>query len=113
MSGRASVGTERSAFPDHLVTLCYERDWRNARQNDTMIAMSEKVAIELDSAEALVLFELLSAFTDSGQLDMSDEPERVALWNLCALLERTLVEPFDPEYDALLARARESLRAKS
>ena len=74
--------------------------------------MSEKVVIELTSAEALVLFELLSAFTDSGKLDISDEPEKVALRNLCALLERTLVEPFDPEYDALLARARDSLRAE-
>jgi len=31
---------------------------------------------------------------------------QVALWNLSCLLERELVEPFDPAYDRLITEAR-------
>jgi hypothetical protein len=44
------------------------------------------------------------------KLDIVDQSEQRALWNLCTLLERELVEPLDPNYGDLLAAARDRLR---
>lgn len=74
--------------------------------------MSQKVQIELTSDEALVLFELLSRYSDSESLVIEDQAEQRALWNLLCVLERQLVEPLRPEYVDLLQRARERLRDK-
>ncbi len=68
------------------------------------------VSIDLSASEALVLFEFLSRYSDTDRLETVDQAEQRALWNLCCLLERELVEPFQPEYEKLLAAARESLR---
>ena len=72
--------------------------------------MNEKVQIELTGDEALVLFELLSRYSDSEALVVEDQAEQRALWNLLAALETRLVEPVRPEYRELLRRARERLR---
>jgi len=70
----------------------------------------QAVHLELSADEALVFFEFVSRFTDSDQLSIADQSEARALWNLCALLEKQLSEPFSPRYSELLARARERLR---
>jgi hypothetical protein len=72
--------------------------------------MNEKVRIELTGDEALVLFELLSRYSDSEALVVEDQAEQRVLWNLLAALETQLVEPVRPEYTELLQRARERLR---
>lgn len=72
--------------------------------------MSEPVHLELTSDEALVLFEFLSRFDDEGTLTIQDQAEQRALWNLHGLLQKQLVEPFDPNYKALLAAAQDRLR---
>ncbi len=68
------------------------------------------VTIELTQDEALVLFGFLQHFSETGELRIHDPAERRALWNLACLLEKTLVVPFDRDYAAQLAWARNSLR---
>ncbi len=70
-----------------------------------------RVALLLTSDEALVLFEWLSKRDGDDALDPLIEhwSEQLVLWGLLAQLEKTLAEPFDPEYSRLLAAARERL----
>lgn len=72
--------------------------------------MDEPVHLELTIEEALVLFEFLSRFHDEDALAIQDQAEERALWNLHGVLERSLVEIFDPDYKALVAVARDRLR---
>jgi hypothetical protein len=72
--------------------------------------MGEPVRLELTGDEALVLFEFLARFDDDGTLAVQDQAEVRALWNLHCLLQKQLVEIFHPEYNALLAAARDRLR---
>lgn len=71
-----------------------------------------EVTITMTSDEALVLFELLHRWEDA---DLVSPPqhggEQVVLWNLSALLERVLVEPFSPDYTRLVSEARSRLTA--
>lgn len=60
--------------------------------------------------EALVLSSFLSRFSDTDKLNIEHEGEAQALWNLCCLLEKELVEPFKPEYQEILNAARECLK---
>jgi len=69
----------------------------------------QNVAISLTPDEALVLFEFASRFTDSDALALEHTSERVALWNLTALLEKVLAAPLQPDYNKQLAAARERL----
>lgn len=70
------------------------------------------VSISLTSDEALVLFDLLHRWEDDDRVSAPRHAsEQVALWNLSALLERELPEPFDPRYADLLAQARSRLSA--
>jgi hypothetical protein len=73
-------------------------------------APDQKVVIELSKSHALVLFEFLSRFSQDGKLEILDPAEERVLWDLCSDLEKTLVEPFSPDYLELLQRAREAVR---
>jgi len=65
------------------------------------------VRLTLTVDEALVLFDLLHRWeNDHAVGEPADHGERVALWNLSAMLERELVEPLDPKYPDLLAAAK-------
>lgn len=68
------------------------------------------VTLTLTSDEALVLFELVARFAHHEKLAIEDQAEEQVLWNVCALLEKRLVEPFRHDYDSLLERARSALR---
>ena len=72
--------------------------------------MGEPVRLELTGDEALVLFEFLARFDDHQTLSLQDQAEERALWNLHCLLEKQLVEIFDPKYKALVQAARGRLR---
>lgn len=75
--------------------------------------MSEgKITIELSSAEALVLYEFLSIFSDKDKLEIKDQAEARVLWDMCCMLEKQLVEPFMQDYDELLEKARDEVRDK-
>ena len=72
--------------------------------------MDENIKVSLTHDEALVLFELLSRFSDSNKLSIEHQSEERALWNLCCLLENVMVEPFKKDYIELLHSARERLK---
>jgi hypothetical protein len=73
--------------------------------------VDEPIHLELTHDEALVLFELLSRYTNSHEpLEFCDPAEEQALCNLQCLLEKQLTEPFLPNYSSLLENARAQLR---
>lgn len=73
---------------------------------------NSSVHIELTADEGLVLFEFLARFREREVLSIEDQAEERALWNLAALLERELVEPFSESYLQLISQARERLHDK-
>ncbi len=74
--------------------------------------MEEKIQINLSRNEAIVLFELLSRFSDKNQLEIVDQSEERVLLNTLCNLEKTLVEPFSEKYTKILEEAREKVRDK-
>jgi hypothetical protein len=62
---------------------------------------------DLSADEALVLFELLSRYSETERLDVVDEAERIVLLNLLCSLESTLVPPLREDYAELLRQARD------
>jgi hypothetical protein len=69
-----------------------------------------EVTVALTSDEALVLFELLHRWEDSGEIDTVLMPgEQTALWALSGRLESILVEPFEGNYRELVHHARQRL----
>jgi hypothetical protein len=69
-----------------------------------------EVAVTLTTDEALVLFELLHRWEDSGEIDTVLMPgEQTALWALSGRLESILVEPFEGNYRELVDYARQRL----
>jgi hypothetical protein len=71
------------------------------------------VQLKLSADEALVLFEWLSKREDDGALEPLIEhwSEQLVLWSLLGQLQKSLAEPFDPNYAQLIAAARERLVA--
>jgi hypothetical protein len=74
--------------------------------------VADDTSLGLTGDEALVLFDFLSRYTDTEQLLIEDQAEQQVLWDMCAMLERELVEPVGPNYDELLAAARNRVRHK-
>lgn len=68
----------------------------------------EKITVELTHAEALVLFEWLAKH--DGVLPIDDPAEQDVLWRIEARLEKTLVEPLSPDYEAAVVAARKQVR---
>ncbi|WP_417386748.1 hypothetical protein [Gimesia sp.] len=66
--------------------------------------------LKLTEDEALVLFEILSRYSEDSFLGIEDQAEQRALWNLQAILEQSLTEPFQQNYQSELAAARDRLR---
>lgn len=75
-----------------------------------MTSSERPVKIDLTRDEALVLFDLLHRFEKTERLDIQHQAEEQALWNLSALLERELAEPFSRDYAEFLEQARARLR---
>jgi hypothetical protein len=73
-----------------------------------------EVTVALTSDEALVLFELLHRWEDSGRIDTALMPgEQTALWALSGRLESVLMEPFEGNYRELVDHARRRLAERS
>jgi hypothetical protein len=80
------------------------------------LAMPDTITLELSKDEALVLFEWLYRREDARRADKNarkDDPdkapldaEEIVLSGVLCLLEKELVEPFNPNYDDLVAAAR-------
>jgi hypothetical protein len=73
--------------------------------------MSDKVDLPLSHDEALVLSDLLTRFEQTDKLTLTHNAEFLVLSRLSALLDKALVEPFDPNYASLVGQARERLAA--
>jgi hypothetical protein len=73
--------------------------------------MVEDVTLRLTNDEALVLSDWLDRHDKGGTLEgLCDHKGEVAAFRrLEGLLEKELVEPFDPRYEQLVAKARERL----
>jgi hypothetical protein len=69
--------------------------------------MNESVTIALSADEALLLFEWLAKLDVSRTVQ--DAAAQRVLWAIEATLEKALVAPFAPNYDELLAAARERI----
>jgi hypothetical protein len=68
------------------------------------------VPLNLGRDEAVVLFEPLFDFSvEAGVLSLADPVKRLSLVRFHGALEKALVEPFDPRYEALLHAARKRL----
>lgn len=72
--------------------------------------MATDLSLQLSRNQAIVLFEFLSRFQESGGLTIHDQAEERLLWDLLASLERELGEPLLPEYRERLAEARERVK---
>ena len=59
--------------------------------------------------EALVIFELLSRYSEDDTLEVTHKAEEIALWNALAALEKILAEPISADYKTILANARDRL----
>jgi hypothetical protein len=67
------------------------------------------VSVELESDEALVLFELLASRKDLAERLGLQPPERNVICALEAALEKILLPPFQADYCAELEAARKSV----
>ncbi len=72
--------------------------------------MKEGIQINLSEDEALVLFELLSRFSDEEILKIEDQSEDRVLWNILCELEKILDAPFSEKYAELLEKARKNIQ---
>jgi hypothetical protein len=69
------------------------------------------VTISLTADQALVLFEWMTREGGKGRLPTEHPAEQDVLWDIEAQLEKTLVEPLQPDYEGKVAAARERLVA--
>jgi|GEM_PF-3449509 len=66
----------------------------------------DKITIELDRNEALVLVELLIRFREKEVIEFTHEAEPQILFDLCSMLESKVPELLDSKYRELLELAR-------
>jgi hypothetical protein len=68
--------------------------------------LDEPVTITLNKAVALLLFEWTTGADERDEVLSSDPAVAKSLERLCGELERSLVEPFWPDYSVAIAEAR-------
>lgn len=71
---------------------------------------ADKFNLELSREEALVFFDWLTRFNKTDEAKFEDQAEQRVLWDIEAMLESVLTDPFEPNYDQLLAQARAAVR---
>lgn len=69
----------------------------------------ETVTVEFSKPEALVLFDFLARYSYQDSLQIEHQAEQRVLWDLCCMLEASLVEPFRSDFPLLLEQARLSV----
>lgn len=69
-----------------------------------------QVQLELSREEAPVLFDWMSRFDERKDVVFEDSAEQRVLWDIECMLESALVEPLQPDYNELVARARATVR---
>jgi hypothetical protein len=73
--------------------------------------MSENITITLSHDEALALYGFFVRFDEREDFTMRHTAEYLAFLRLSAELDKTLVEPFQPDYLESVRAARERLAA--
>jgi hypothetical protein len=68
------------------------------------------ITLTLTQDEALVLFDWVVRYVESGTLAIEDQAEQRALWNLCATLETQVDVVLAPDYREQVVAARDRLR---
>ncbi len=69
----------------------------------------EKVQLTIGKNEALILFELLTDFSNQPAVVVTDSADRLALSRLGGALDKALVEPFSSDYTEIAECARKRL----
>ncbi len=72
--------------------------------------MQPNTTIELDPDEALVFFDWIHRFNNSDDIEFEDQAEQRVLWDIEAILEKSLAAVMNPEYARKLAEARSKVR---
>lgn len=67
--------------------------------------------LSLTREQAIVLFDWLSREEERDSIPTEHPAEMRVLWEIEAQLEQGLVEPFQPDYPAIVASAREQVEA--
>ena len=71
---------------------------------------NDSIKIEITNNEALVLFELLSRYSDTEKLTIEHPAEQQSLFNLACALEKLLPQPLEADYKIKLESARQALK---
>jgi hypothetical protein len=71
--------------------------------------LADIVQIKLSSAQALVLFELLTRLDETNSIPLDHPSEQKLLWLLEGQLEKQVPILFAPNYKQLVAEAREEV----
>lgn len=72
--------------------------------------IEKRINIDLSNDQALVLFDWLARFNERNDHDFDDQAEQKVLWDVEAVLEKSLGELFSDNYKELLAEARARVR---
>ena len=89
----------------------FNRKWLPIDEDRIMEKENNKLNLEFTKNEALVLFEFLSRFNESDRKELFvDQAEERIMWDLEALLEKQLSEPFGNDYKEIIEKAREQVR---
>ena len=70
----------------------------------------DSIKIEITNNEALVLFELLSRYSDTEKLTIEHPAEQRSLFNLACALEKLLPQQLEADYKIKLESARQALK---
>tara|TARA_B100000745_G_C19851378_1_gene282784 strand:- start:228 stop:482 length:255 start_codon:yes stop_codon:yes gene_type:complete len=73
-------------------------------------SMGQEIEIRMTEGEAWVLFDFVQRFSDTDKLEIIDQAEERALWNLCCIFEKTLELRTGAEYQDVIAISRDKLR---
>ena len=75
---------------------------------------NETIKLELTKDESIVLFEFLIRINEKeNNIIFEDQSEQRLLWNIEAILEKLLIEPFQMNYDDIVKQARNNIRDKT
>lgn len=70
----------------------------------------DQVLLPITIDEAIVLFELLHRYSNTDKLNIVDQAEQRALWNLCCVFEKHFTLSLNGSYEEILETARARLR---
>ncbi len=73
--------------------------------------MRNKITLDLDLDQALVLFEWLARSDGEGSLPFVHKAEQIVLWKLEGQLELAMSIQFSPQYEQVVTQARDRIVA--